>query len=157
MVASAAFLYPYIFSNSFNLILNCFQSGKACLGDDIYRYLTADQFSSESLFHHVDLSSEHRALETVNRIEAAVHVWKQKDLKKHINDTKSRRTWGGKVRSLVTDVEKNHSLIQRAETLLLSLKLRFPGLPQTSLDMNKIQYNKVMWCLWIHVHELLSV
>ncbi|KAI3748525.1 hypothetical protein L6452_11653 [Arctium lappa] len=32
--------------------------------------------------------------------------------------------------------------VQRAETLLHSLRLRFPGLPQTSLDISKIQYNK---------------
>lgn len=58
---------------------------------------------------------------------------------------KSRRSsWGGKVKGLVADAEKNHFLAQRAETLLQSLRLRFPGLPQTALDMNKIQYNKVL-------------
>lgn len=44
---------------------------------------------------------------------------------------------------LVADGEKNHFLVQRAETLLHTLRLRFPSLPQTALDMNKIQYNKV--------------
>ncbi|KAK0597808.1 hypothetical protein LWI29_028768 [Acer saccharum] len=31
---------------------------------------------------------------------------------------------------------------ERAETILLILKQRFPGLPQSSLDISKIQYNK---------------
>lgn len=74
-----------------------------------------------------------------------MHVWKQKDQRKHLSHSKSRRSsWGGKVKGLVADSEKNHSLAHRAETLLQSLRLRFPGLPQTALDMNKIQYNKVL-------------
>ncbi|KAL9415568.1 hypothetical protein AB3S75_043792 [Citrus x aurantiifolia] len=119
------------------------KNGKACLGDIIYRYITADQFSPECLLDCLDLSSEHHTLEVASRIEAAVHVWKQKDQRKHLTHSKSRRSsWGGKVKGLVADSEKNHSLAHRAETLLHSLRLRFPGLPQTALDMNKIQYNK---------------
>ncbi|XVF45607.1 hypothetical protein PTKIN_Ptkin02bG0220000 [Pterospermum kingtungense] len=119
------------------------KNGKACLGDIIYRYVTADQFSPECLLDCLDLSTEHHTLEIANRIEAAVHVWKQKDQRKHTNQIKVKRgSWGGKVKGLVSDREKNNFLAQRAETLLNSLRLRFPGLPQTALDMNKIQYNK---------------
>ncbi|XP_021903728.1 rop guanine nucleotide exchange factor 1 isoform X2 [Carica papaya] len=118
------------------------KSGKACLGEVIYRYITADQFSAECLLDCLDLSSEHQTLEIANWIEAAVHVWKLKDERKHINRKKVKHKWSGKVKGLVSDSEKNHSLAQRAETLLHSLRLRFPGLPQTALDMNKIQFNK---------------
>ncbi|GAA0142026.1 guanyl-nucleotide exchange factor [Lithospermum erythrorhizon] len=119
------------------------KTGKACLGEIIYRYITAEQFSPECLLDCLDLSSEHQTLEIANRIEAAVHVWRLKDRKKHSNHQKSKqRSWGGKVKGLVGDCEKNHFLAQRAETLLHSLRIRFPGLPQTALDMNKIQYNK---------------
>lgn len=119
------------------------KNGKACLGDIIYRYITTDQFSPECLLDCLDLSSEHHTLEVANRIEAAVHVWKLKDQKNHSSHTKSKHsTWSGKIKGLVADGEKNHILAQRAETLLHSLKLRYPGLPQTALDMNKIQYNK---------------
>ncbi|KAK2974316.1 hypothetical protein RJ640_026877 [Escallonia rubra] len=119
------------------------KSGKSCLGDIIYRYITADQFLPESLLDCLDLSSEHHTLEVVNRIEAAVHVWKLKGQKKCSNHAKPKRSsWGGKVKGLVADGLKNQLLAQRAETLLQNLKLRFPGLPQTALDMNKIQYNK---------------
>ncbi|EEF33969.1 rop guanine nucleotide exchange factor 1 [Ricinus communis] len=118
--------------------------GKACLGDIIYRYITAEQFSPECLLDCLDLSTEHHTLEIANRIEAALHVWKQKDQRKHTSHTKARHTsWGGKVKGLVADTKrKNTFLAQRAETLLQSLRLRFPGLPQTALDMHKIQYNK---------------
>ncbi|XP_065866688.1 rop guanine nucleotide exchange factor 1 [Euphorbia lathyris] len=119
------------------------KNGKACLGDIVYRYITADQFSPECLLDCLDLSTEHHTLEIANRVEAAVHVWNQKNHKKQINNTKVKQTsWGGKVKGLVADSKKNHSLAERAETLLQSLRLRFPGLPQTSLDMHKIQYNK---------------
>ncbi|KAL5561278.1 hypothetical protein UlMin_031025 [Ulmus minor] len=119
------------------------KNGKACLGDIIYRYITADQFSPECLLDCLDLSSEHHTLEVANRIEAAIYIWQQKDQKKHTTRKKGKRSsWGGKVRGLVSDTEKNHMLAQRAETLLHSLRHRFPSLPQTALDMNKIQYNK---------------
>ncbi|KAE9593422.1 hypothetical protein Lal_00029358 [Lupinus albus] len=118
------------------------KNGKACLGDIIYRYITADQFSPECLLDCLDLSSEHHTLDIANRIEAAVHVWRLKDSKKHSNSVKARRSWSGKVKGLVADSERSHFLSQRADTLLQSLKHRFPGLPQTALDMAKIQYNK---------------
>lgn len=119
------------------------QNGKACLGDIIYRYITAGQFSPECLLDCLDLSSEHHTQDIANRIEAAIHVWRLKDIQRLKNSAKARRSWSGKVKSLVADGEKNQFLVQRAETLLQSLKHRFPGLPQTALDMAKIQYNKV--------------
>ncbi|CAA0807710.1 Rop guanine nucleotide exchange factor 1 [Striga hermonthica] len=119
------------------------KNGRSCLGDIIYRYITADQFSPECLLDCLDLTSEHHTVDVANRIEAAVHVWMLKEKKKHPNVHKpKRKSWGGKVKGFVADGEKNLLLAQRAETLLHSLRLRFPGLPQTALDMSKIQYNK---------------
>jgi hypothetical protein len=119
------------------------KSGKECLGEIIYQYLTANKFSPECLLDCLDLSSEHQTLEIANRIEAAVHVWRQKNGRRHKKQAKLKlSSWGGKVKGLVNDNERNDFLVQRAETLLQSLRIRFPGLPQTTLDMNKIQYNK---------------
>ncbi|KAL6522510.1 Rop guanine nucleotide exchange factor 1 [Orobanche minor] len=119
------------------------KNGRDCLGDIIYRYITADQFSPECLLDCLNLSSEHDAVDVANRVEAAVHVWKLKERKKHPNVHKPKlKTWGGKVKDFVGDGEKNLSLAHRSESLLHSLRRRFPGLPQTALDMSKIQYNK---------------
>ncbi|CAL1372898.1 unnamed protein product [Linum trigynum] len=140
------------------------KSGRACLGDVIYRYITAEHFSPEALLDHLDVTTEHLATEIANKIEAALHVWKRKVQKKHnkglprgqkhhpsilVDVSKARiqdhrrSTLGSKVKGLVVaNGENKHCLAQRAETLLLCLHLRFPGLPQTALDMNKIQYNK---------------
>ncbi|KAH9693639.1 Rop guanine nucleotide exchange factor 1 [Citrus sinensis] len=120
------------------------KSGKECLGEIMYNYITADQFSPESLLAYLDLSSEYTTLEIANRIEAAVHIWRQKYQNKRIIRTKSgRSSWGGKVKGFVSDIERSKLLAHRADTILQNLKLRFPSLPQTALDMNKIQYNKV--------------
>jgi hypothetical protein len=54
----------------------------------------------------------------------------------------AKSSWGI-VKDMIMDTEKRDLLAERAEGLLISLKQRFPGLTQTSLDMSKIQYNKV--------------
>ncbi|KAK1379648.1 Rop guanine nucleotide exchange factor 1 [Heracleum sosnowskyi] len=118
------------------------KSAKACLGETIYQYLTADQFSPECLLEYLEMSSEYTTLEIANRIEASVHIWRHKYFRRHLSRAKSGRSWGGKVKGLVSDRRKNKFLHQRAETLLRNLKLQFPGLPQTALDIQKIQYNK---------------
>ncbi|KAL4277984.1 hypothetical protein GQ457_03G037780 [Hibiscus cannabinus] len=117
--------------------------GKDCLGEVLYRYITADRFSPECLLDYLDLSSEYTALEMANRVEASVHIWKHKYLKRHSLRAKvGKSAWGGKVKGFVGDIEKTKVLAERAQTLLQNIRLRFPGLPQTSLDMSKIQHNK---------------
>ncbi|KAL4333947.1 hypothetical protein GQ457_07G027420 [Hibiscus cannabinus] len=116
--------------------------GKDCLGEILYRYLTADQFSPECLLDYFDLSSEYTALEMANRVEASVHIWKYRYLKRHSRAKVGKSAWGGKVKGFVSDIEKTKVLAERAETLLQNIRLRFPGLRQTSLDMSKIQHNK---------------
>ncbi|CAN4123049.1 unnamed protein product [Withania somnifera] len=119
------------------------KSGKASLGEILHRYITAAQFSPECLLDYLDLSSEYTTLEIANRIEAALHVWRQKCEKKDLNRSKSgKSSWGGTVKGLVGLVERYQLLSLRAENLLRNLKLNFPSLPQTALDMNKIQYNR---------------
>ncbi|KAK8642318.1 hypothetical protein V6N13_011666 [Hibiscus sabdariffa] len=91
-------------------------------GKDCLREITADQFSPECLLDYFDLLSEYTALEMANRV--------------------GKSAWGGKVKGFVSDIEKTKVLAERAETLLQNIRLRFPGLRQTSLDMSKIQQNK---------------
>lgn len=116
------------------------QNGRAALGDVIYRYITSDQFSQDCLLDCLDLSSEYQALEIANRVEASIYVWRRK------GGGGARSSWGI-VKDMVMDTEKRDLLAERAEALLMSLKQRFPGLTQTSLDMSKIQYNKVQFAI----------
>lgn len=111
------------------------KNGRASLGDTIYRHITSDQFSPESLLSSLDLSSEHNILDLKNRVEASIVIWKRKMNNK--DNKPSISSWGSTVNH-----ERREVVGERAETLLLLLKHRYPGLPQSVLDMNKIQYNK---------------
>lgn len=135
----------WVFTNSsfkHGLVL---QNGRTCLGDFIYRYITSDQFSPECLLDCLDLSSEHVALEVANRVEAALYVWRRRaHSKPSPNPTRSttKSSWEI-VKDFMVDGDKRELLADRAENILHSLKQRFPGLTQTTLDTSKIQCNKV--------------
>ncbi|CAK7346081.1 unnamed protein product [Dovyalis caffra] len=119
------------------------KSGKACLGRTMYHYITAKHFSPDYLLDYLDLSSEYTTLEIANRIEAASHFWSQKYQNRHLVHARNgKSSWGGKMKDFVGEIPKRKLLAKRAEVLVHNLRLRFPGLPQTALDINKIQYNK---------------
>ena len=127
------------------LIQPFFQTARASLGDVIYRYITSDNFSPECLLECLDLSSEHQAIEVANRVEASIYIWHKKTNSKPVGRTSrysSRSSWE-LFKDLIVEGDKREILIEKAESLLLSLKQRFPGLPQTTLDTSKIQCNKV--------------
>ena len=54
-----------------------------------------------------------------------------------MNQKDGKSAWGSAV-----SLEKRELFEERAETILLLLKQRFPGLPQSSLDVSKIQFNE---------------
>ncbi|RAL50758.1 unnamed protein product [Cuscuta campestris] len=123
------------------------KSGKECLGETLYNDISTGQLSPECLLDYLDLSSEYTASEIANRVETAMHIWRQKHhrkrkkKKKQLNPAKSG--WGGTMKGLVGySKEREKVLSERAESILRSMKLTLPGLRQTTLDMQKIQHNK---------------
>ena len=65
------------------------------------------------------MSSKHHTLDIANRIEATMHVWKQKLHSKHTHNGKvikpgSKSSWG-KMKDLVGDVERRELLADRAK------------------------------------------
>ncbi|XP_020098184.1 rho guanine nucleotide exchange factor 8-like isoform X2 [Ananas comosus] len=108
------------------------KNGRASLGDSLYRSITVDVFDPEEFLSSIDLSTEHKILDLKNKIEASIIIWRRK---MHNKDAKS--PWGSAV-----SLEKREQFEERAETILLILKHRFPGIPQSALDISKIQYNK---------------
>lgn len=109
------------------------QNGKSSLGESIYRNITDEFFDPQQFLSTMDMSSEHKVLDLKNRIEASIVIWKRK-----MNHKDPKAVWG-----LAVSSEKRELFEERAETILLLLKHQFPGLPQSSLDITKIQYNKV--------------
>lgn len=109
------------------------QNGRASLGDSIYKCITVEYFDPDQFLSTVDLSTEHKVLDLKDKIEASIVIWMRK---MHQKDGKS--SWGSAI-----SLEKRELFEERAETILLLLKQRFPGIPQSSLDTSKIQFNKV--------------
>nr|XP_043637507.1 rop guanine nucleotide exchange factor 12-like [Erigeron canadensis] len=108
------------------------KNGRASLGDAIYKNITVDHFDPDYFLSAMDLSSEHKILDLKNRIEASIVIWRRKMTNK---DGKSG--WGSGV-----SIEKREQFEDRAETILLILKHRYPGTSQSALDISKIQYNR---------------
>nr|XP_043622053.1 rop guanine nucleotide exchange factor 3-like [Erigeron canadensis] len=114
--------------------------GRTSVGDTIYRYITSGgKFSPDHLLDCLNISSEHEALELADRVEASMYTWRRKACTSY-----SKSSWE-LVKKHVAETErsdKNVVLAERADSLLFSLKQRFPELSQTTLDTSKIQYNK---------------
>ncbi|XP_030464664.1 rop guanine nucleotide exchange factor 12-like [Syzygium oleosum] len=115
-----------------NYIESLPKNGRASLGDSLYKNITDEYFDPDQFLCAVDMSSEHKILDLKNKIEASIVIWKRK---MHNKDSKS--SWGSAV-----SMEKRELFEERAETILLLLKQRFPGISQSALDISKIQYNR---------------
>ncbi|KAG6482394.1 hypothetical protein ZIOFF_059025 [Zingiber officinale] len=108
------------------------KNGRESLGDTIYKSITDDVFDPQEFLGRMDLSTEHKILDLKNRIEASVVIWKRK-----MQDKESKPSWASAV-----SLEKRELFEERAEIILILIKQRFPGIPQSALDISKIQYNK---------------
>ncbi|KAI4380022.1 hypothetical protein MLD38_006257 [Melastoma candidum] len=108
------------------------KNGRESLGDLIYKYITVEYFDPEDFLSSVDLTTEHKVLDLKDRIEASIIIWTRKMLGKE-----AKSPWGSAI-----GLEKRELFEERAETILLLIKQRFPGAPQSALDISKIQYNK---------------
>jgi hypothetical protein len=122
--------------------LSFLQSGKANLGEELYKVLTADSNTAEEMLNSLDLKSEHSALEAVNKLEAAIFAWKERVTAQASGRSPVRTSWSF-VKDPVSEFDKMESLLDSAESLLQLLKSRYPNLPQTFLDSTKVQYGKV--------------
>ncbi|XP_042420489.1 rho guanine nucleotide exchange factor 8-like isoform X2 [Zingiber officinale] len=109
------------------------KNGRESLGDTIYQSIIDDVFDPEEFLGRMDLSTEHKILDLKNRIEASVVIWKRK-----MQDKESKPSWASAV-----SLEKRELFEERAEIILILIKQRFPGIPQSALDISKIQYNKM--------------
>ncbi|XP_071692539.1 rho guanine nucleotide exchange factor 8-like [Rutidosis leptorrhynchoides] len=108
------------------------KNGKTTLGDLIYKSITDESFDPGEFLKTMDTSSEQNIMELKNKIEASIVIWKRK---MHQKDAKT--SW-----SSIVSLERRELFEERAEIILLLIKQKFPGLPQSSLDISKIEYNK---------------
>ncbi|KAK7379996.1 hypothetical protein VNO78_32314 [Psophocarpus tetragonolobus] len=115
-----------------NYIESLPKNGRESLGESIYKSITVEYFDPGQLLSTMDMTTEHKVLDLKNRIEASIVIWRRK-----MNNKDNKSSWSSAV-----SLEKRELFEERAETILLMLKHQFPGLPQSSLDISKIQFNK---------------
>ncbi|CAN1239348.1 Rop guanine nucleotide exchange factor 12 [Linum grandiflorum] len=108
------------------------KNGRASLGDSVYRSITVESFDPDQFLNTMDLTSEHKILDLKDRIEASIVIWKRK-----MNQKDGKSAWGSAV-----SLEKRELFEERAETILIIMKQRFPGIPQSALDISKIESNR---------------
>ena len=97
------------------------QSGKASLGENLLRVLTTEPSSEEEMFKSLDLTSDHGALETINRLEAAIFSWKERTMEPVSGKSSIRTSWSY-IKDSVSDMDKKELLLDRAKSLLHLLK-----------------------------------
>ncbi|XP_052210763.1 rop guanine nucleotide exchange factor 14 isoform X2 [Diospyros lotus] len=117
------------------------KSGKASLGEQLHRILCQESVSAEETLNSLNLKSELSALETINRLEAAVLAWKERITEQASGKSPIRTSWSF-VKDPLSEVDKMGFLLDQAELLLQQLKTRYPNLPQSFLDVVKVQYCK---------------
>ncbi|KFK26197.1 hypothetical protein AALP_AA8G215300 [Arabis alpina] len=107
------------------------KNGKTSLGDFLYKSITEESFDPDYFIACLDLSTEYKVLDLKNRIEASMVIWKRK---MNLKEKDGKSQWGSSV-----SLEKRELFEVRAETILVMIKQHFPGLPQSSLEVSKIQ------------------
>lgn len=117
------------------------KSGKTSLGEDLYRNINAESPSAEEMLHSLNLESEHRALEVINKLEAAAFTWKERISEQNSNKSPVQTSWSF-MKDSISEMDKLEFLLNQATSLVQKIKTRFPNLPQTFLDVTKVQYGK---------------
>ncbi|XP_027183248.1 rop guanine nucleotide exchange factor 14 isoform X2 [Coffea eugenioides] len=115
------------------------KSGKASLGEELYKVLAAEMIPAGVMINSLNLESDHSALQAINKLEAAMFAWKEIIKGQSSEESPARRSWSfGK--DPVSEMDKVEFLLNRAEHLRQQLKARYPNLPQTFLDAIKVEY-----------------
>lgn len=116
------------------------RSGKASLGEELCKVLTTESASSaEEMLNSLNMKSEHSALDTVNRLEAAIFLWKERIAEQSTSMSPVRKSWSF-MKDPISEMEKMELQLERAEVLLQLIKIRYPNLPHTFLDVTKVQH-----------------
>ncbi|XP_073051021.1 rop guanine nucleotide exchange factor 14-like [Primulina eburnea] len=128
------------------------KSGKASLGDEMYKIFSEDSISMEEMIDQLNLKSEHLALEAVNRLEAAIFAWKEKIVQQSSAKSPIRASWSF-MKDPLSELDKMESLLYKAEVLLQHIKMRYPNLPRTFVNVTKIQYGKDVGCAILEAYS----
>ncbi|CAO2820065.1 unnamed protein product [Amaranthus hypochondriacus] len=118
------------------------KSGRASLGEDLYKFVASGSNSTSEIIDCLKLRSEHEALDTINKLEAAALAWKERN-REQIKGIKTpvKPTWSF-MKEPNTEMNKIDSMLFRIDALLGQLKMKYPCLPHSFINVTKIQYGK---------------
>lgn len=119
-----------------------FKSGRACLGEELYKVLNSESMPAEEMINCLNLKSEHNALDMINKLESAISAWKEKITEQDNGKSPVRTSWSF-TKDQMSELDKTEILVNQAEVLLDQLKAKYPNLPPTFLEATKVQYGKV--------------
>lgn len=118
------------------------QSGRANLGEDLYKVLTTEYCSADAMLNSINLRSEHTTLEVISRLEAAIFSWRERIMEQNSGKSPVRKSWSF-IKDPMSELDRTELLLEQAKVLLQEIKARNPNLPHSFLDATKIQYGKV--------------
>ncbi|KAL8170522.1 hypothetical protein V2J09_022326 [Rumex salicifolius] len=112
------------------------------VGQHMYNILADESSPSSQMADSLKLKSDYEALDTINKLEAAQLVWRERILEHETNGKScSRNSWPF-TKDSASDADKIGLLVFKAEFLMQQLHLRHPNLPQSFINATKIQYGK---------------
>jgi hypothetical protein len=74
----------------------------------------------------------------------------------HVSGKSPVRTSWSFIKDSMFEMDKMELLLDRAEALLHHLKIRYPNLPHTFLNVTKIQYGKVSYLVFMFILPIFS-
>ncbi|ERM94791.1 hypothetical protein AMTRI_Chr03g50470 [Amborella trichopoda] len=118
------------------------KAGRTSLGEVLYRAICTEPCRPEEVVNLREMETEDGALEAANRLQTAILMWKQR-----ITSASSEGKVGvlnswSLVRDSEAELDKKEVYLERAKAVMYHLKRKFQRMPQTFLDMTKVQHNK---------------
>ncbi|KAG5228580.1 rop guanine nucleotide exchange factor [Salix suchowensis] len=93
------------------------KSGKANLGEELYKVLTADSNTAAEMLNSLNLKSEHSALDAINKLEAAIFAWKERVTAQASGRSPVRTSWSF-VKDSMSEFDKMESLLDTYSRVL---------------------------------------
>ncbi|GAB2235497.1 hypothetical protein Droror1_Dr00025922 [Drosera rotundifolia] len=117
------------------------RSVRSSLGDDLFNMLSSESSSPTEMAVSLILKSDHEVLDTINKLEAAALVTKDRINEQAARTKSQSRSWSF-LKDAMLELDKMNSLLSRVEALLHELKMRFPYIPHSFLDVMKVHHCK---------------
>ncbi|GFZ16655.1 RHO guanyl-nucleotide exchange factor 14 [Actinidia rufa] len=115
------------YNNPSTILSDLVFSGRSSLGEELHRILSAESKSAEEMLDSLNLKSEHSALETINRLEAAVFAWKERITEQGTGKSPVRTSWCF-IKDPISELKKmedvGHSILEAYSRVLRNLAFK---------------------------------